>query len=179
MSEYKLSGDMRWTVERARGVLMDYFKKFNGIGGMLDYLGMMGVSYGVIQTIAPFFRKRWFPHWRDNKAGIDAHLRGIKRDSTLAEIERASKNMPIQGSQSDIIKLSLVMLYWKIHDELMIEDKVHLVLQVHDANDTRCHKDYAETWSPIITGVMEEASLYVIPNGLLRSETSITPVWSK
>lgn len=179
MSEYKLAGDMRWSTDRARGVLKDYFAKFNGIGGMLDYLGRFGVTRGWIQTIAPFFRIRWFPHWTDNKAGIDAHLRDIKRDSRLAEIERASKNMPIQGSQADIAKLSLVMLYWKIHDELMIEDKVHLVCQVHDANDTRCHKDYADTWSPIVTQVMEEASLYVIPNGLLRSETSITPVWSK
>lgn len=179
MSKYKLAGDMRWPVKQAEGVLTDYFAKFSGIGSMLDYLGMMGVTYGVIQTIAPFFRKRWFPKWGDNRMGIDAHLLDVKYDQSLGSIERASKNQPIQGTQADIIKLSLVMLYWKIHDELMLEDKVHLVCQVHDQNDTRVRNGFMDEWMPIMDAVMCEASLYVIPNGLLRSETSKFPVWTK
>jgi DNA polymerase-1 len=180
MSKFKLAGDMRWSNDKAEGVINDYFRTFKKLGYLLTYLGQFGLHRGFIQTIAPFFRKRWFPdHKYFTPADIEAHIKDIKWDKTLGHIERQSKNMPIQGTSADITKLSLCMMYWKIHDELQVEDKVHLVCQVHDQNDTVCADDYVDTWSPIMEQCMLDAALFVIPNGLLRVEMSTSPVWTK
>lgn len=179
MSKYKLSGDQRITVQEAERIILDFFKTFPKIGSLLTYLGRFGLNRGYIITIAPFFRKRWFPNWKHSRTAIDAHIRDIEYDSVLGHIERESKNTPIQGSSADITKLALVMLYWKIHDELHVADKVQLWMQVHDQNDTIADDSYVEEWSKHLHSTMEEAALYVIPNGLLRADTSISAVWTK
>lgn len=98
----------------------------------------------------------------------------------LGEIERASKNMPIQGTSADITKLALCMLYWEIFDgpELLV-DKVRLVMQVHDQVDSNSKEDYAPVWAKRQTELMEEAAKFIIPSGLLKAETTITSRWEK
>lgn len=77
-------------------------------------------------------------------------------------------------------KLSLCMLYWKLHDgEQDLSDKVHLVCQVHDQNDTQCVDSYSRVWSPVMEKAMEDAGQFIIPNGLLRAETTVSPFWTK
>ena len=56
---------------------------------------------------------------------------------------------------------------------------VKLVMTVHDQIDTICHKDKAEEWKVKMTELMEQAALLIVTNGLLKSETEITKVWSK
>lgn len=180
LSKYKFAGDMRWEIKRAEGVINDYFRTFPSLGKWLTYLGHMGVLHGVSTTMAPFFRKRWFPDWELHKSGIEAHIKDIKYDHELGKIERASKNHPIQGTAADMCKLSMVLIYWELHDgDEDLSDKVHLVCQVHDQNDTVADDDYADTWMPVMDRVMHKAALFIIPNGLLRAETSRNPVWSK
>lgn len=181
LSKYKFASDMRWDVKRAQAVIDDYFKAFPGLKQMLDFMGNFGLWNGYIMTLEPFLRKRWLPDVKYyTREQIDAHIDDIKFDKTLGHMHRASKNMPIQGTAADMAKLSLVMLYWKLHDEVEdLSDRVHLVCQVHDQNDTHARDDYADTWSPVLEKTMEEATLFIIPNGLLRAETTISPVWTK
>lgn len=181
LSKYKFAGDMRWEVKRAEAVIESYFKAFPGLKAMLDFMGNFGLWNGYIMTMEPFFRKRYFPdveHY--SREMIDAHISDVKFDKTLGHIHRASKNMIIQGTAADMAKLSLVMLYWKLHDGPEdLSDRVHLACQVHDQNDTRAREDYADTWAPVLERTMEEAALFIIPNGLLRAERTISPVWTK
>lgn len=178
MSEYKLSGELNIDVKSAKKLIQDYFKAFPSIGGTLGYLGNFGVRNGYIQTIAPFFRKRWFPYWRYSRSKVDAHIAKIQYDATLGSIERASKNMPIQGTAGDMAKLSLLMLYNFIHDN-DLSDRVKLVMQVHDQNTTIVRDDYTEEWKTHMDRIMREAAAFIIPNGLLGAETTISPCWTK
>lgn len=178
MSEYKLSGTLNIEVKEARKLIDDYFKTFPSIGGTLNYLGNFGVRNGYIQTIAPFFRKRWFPYWKYSRSKIDVHVSKVQYDPTLGSIERASKNMPIQGTAGDMAKLSLLMLYDFIHNN-NLSDRVKLVMQVHDQNTTIAREDYAEEWKTHMDRIMRAAAAFIIPNGLLGAETTISPFWTK
>jgi DNA polymerase I-like protein with 3'-5' exonuclease and polymerase domains len=178
MSEYKLAATLHITVKEAKQLIDDYFKTFPRIGGMLGNLGRFGVTRGYIQTLSPFFRKRWFPYWKYVRNKIPEHIGKIQYDPTLGSIERQSKNTPIQGTAGDMAKLSLLMLYNEIHDN-GLSDRVHLVMQVHDQNTSIARKDFQEDWKIRMDDIMKQAAAFIIPNGLLGAETTISPVWTK
>lgn len=113
MSEMKLSGTINVTLSEAKALIDQYFKVFPTIGNTLKFLGQFGVKNGYIQTIAPFFRKRWFPFWKFAKSRIGSHLAG-QYDATLGEIERASKNQPKLNMGWVINRVNC----WKLHSEM-------------------------------------------------------------
>jgi len=178
MSEFKLSGDMKISLQDAKQLIKDYFTAFPNIKRMLDFLGAFGVKNGYSKSMAPFFRKRWYPFWKFAKAYIPAHLQGIEYNPTLGEIERAAKNQPVQGSGADQIKLAIVLIRWAIYDN-GLQDRVHIVEQVHDQNDTVARNDVSDAWAAEMTKQMEVAAKVFIPSGLLKAETNKTAVWSK
>lgn len=179
MTEYKLASDAEVTVQVARQIIKDYFKAFPKIGRLLDYLGRFGVEHGFIQTAWPFYRKRFFPEWKDIPAHIiEAHLEGIVHDWRLGAIERASKNMPIQGTAGDMVKISICMIRWFLQEH-NLQEKILQVMQVHDQNTTIAIDELAEWWKPELKRIMEEAAYFLIPNGLVKSDINITDRWSK
>lgn len=97
MSKFKLSATMRIPLKEAQALIDLYFATFPKIKTVLNALGRFGVENGFIKTLFPFGRKRWFPYWRLQKVHIKEHLGG-QYNSDLGAIERASKNMPFQGS---------------------------------------------------------------------------------
>lgn len=178
MSHFKLSVDGNMTVPEAKTFLAGYGKLFPWLDRLLKTLESFGVNNGFIMTLAPFFRKRWFPAWEEARNNIGHHEAGIIHDKALGSIGRQSKNMPIQGSGADITKTALCVANWYIWDT-GVQDKVKFKMQVHDSIDTVAVDEYAEEWAPQLQRLMEEAALLVIPSGLLKAETTITDVWSK
>lgn len=94
MSKYKLASDMRISVDEAEAIINEYFKTFPKIGAKLTQLGWYGVTKGHIMTLAPYFRKRFFPTWQTAAKYAGAHIQGIRYNPILGTIERASKNTP-------------------------------------------------------------------------------------
>ncbi len=178
MSAMKLSATLKITKQEAEQLIKDYFAAFPRIGALLTALGRFGVKHGYSRTMAPFFRRRYYPFWRSVRHYIDAHLLDIEYNATLGSIERASKNHPIQGSSADMIKLATVLIHWYIKDN-NLQDRVRLVVQVHDQNVCIATEDYAAEWNTKMTALMEEAAAVFITNGLLKSETNVTDRWSK
>jgi DNA polymerase I-like protein with 3'-5' exonuclease and polymerase domains len=178
MSKFKLSATLGITIKEAEELILEYFKAFPGIGSALGYLGRFGVMKGYIQTLAPFYRKRWFPYWRFARMYVDEHVKGIRYDSTLGSVERASKNMPIQGTSADMTKTAIFLMFEYIHDN-NLSHKVKLVMQVHDQLTSRARKDYAEQWKEKKHEIMLEAAKFSITNGLLGADTNISEVWTK
>lgn len=179
MSKFKLAATLRIPVPDADLIIHLYFRTFPTIGKLLTYFGTFAVQNGYIKTIKPFFRRRWFPHWQMYQRFIDAHLMEAQYHPGLGEIERAGKNMPIQGTSADTMKVALCLLYWEIHDVRKIPHLVHLVMQVHDQADSNVHDSFKNEWAVIQNNLMEEAAKFIIPTGLLKSETTITDRWSK
>lgn len=178
MSEFKLARELSIPVHEAKALILEYFRVFPKIGRILKAMGEFGVQNGYIMTRAPFQRKRWFPYWRVNYRYIDEHLLGIRYNGSLGSIERASKNMPIQGTAADMMKLSMCMIRW-YRDDNGLRDKVRLSVQVHDQQTTRCVDELTEWWMPKLTEIMEEAGRVFVTNGLLKAESNISQLWTK
>ena len=166
MSEFKLSDTLGISVKEAKQMIKKYFTVFPAIKKFLDNLGAFGKENGFIRTFAPYRRIRWFEDWSQEMEDFAA----------LGSIERASKNTPIQGTGADMTKLALVMVRKSIKEQDL---PVKLIMTVHDQIDTICKKDFAEEWSIMLKGIMEEAALKIITNGLLKSDTNITKQWQK
>jgi DNA polymerase-1 len=178
MSAIKLSGEIEVTVPEAIALIERYFIVFPNIGRTLTFLGNFGVQQGYIQTLAPFYRKRWFPQWEAWSTWIEPHVQGIKYVPALGEIERASKNMPIQGSGADMMKVAMVLVRSYIRDN-GLRDVIKLKCQVHDQLDTECREDFCEEWKGVFDELMREAARLIVPTGILTADTQITEVWTK
>lgn len=84
----------------------------------------------------------------------------------------------IQGTAADMMKLATIYIrrYIKEHG---LRDKVRLVAQVHDQQTCNVREEYAEEWVPIMDELMRKAAKVIIPSGLLKAETTLSPVWTK
>lgn len=178
MSEFKLSSTLGISVKEAELLIIKYFKAFPKIGSRLTQLGEFAVRNGYIMTLAPFYRKRWFPDWEGLRTEIDYHIQGIQHNKQLGAIERQGKNTPIQGGSADMMKLALVYTRKFINNN-NLRGSIKLSMQVHDQLTTMCKRDKAEWWNEQLTALMEKAAKVVIPSGLLKAETQVSEIWTK
>ena len=169
MGPKKLSETIEVSLSDAKALIKKYFEAFPSIKGFLDKLGAFGIEHGYIRTFKPFKRRRWFDNWYPKMYS--------DKGAEFGSIERASKNTPIQGSSADMTKLALIYIHNEIQESW--EDKVKIVMTVHDQIDTICHKDSAQEWAVKMTELMEIAANVVIPNGLLKADTNISKTWEK
>jgi len=153
--------------EEAEELIKDYFKTFPSIKKFLTNLGNQGKAQGYIRTMSPYFRLRWFENHAD-------YLAGNFREGGV--IERASKNTPIQGTGSDMVKEALILVRRHIKDNDL---PVKIVMVVHDQIDTIVQKDYAQEWKGELQALMERAALTIIPNGMLKADPQSSKVWEK
>jgi len=95
----------------------NYFSTFNGLAAYLDSVKADAERKGYTETM--FGRRRYF-------AGFKSSLPFIR-----ASAERMAINAPIQGTEADIVKISMKRVDEFLKKKGWDED-VHLVLQVHD-----------------------------------------------
>ena len=69
--------------------------------------------------------------------------------------ERVARNMPIQGTAADIIKLAMVRVHKRLKDEGM---KARLILQVHDELIVEAPENEAEKAAKILKYEMENVA---------------------
>lgn len=177
MSKFKLSGTLKISLKEADQLIEDYFKAFPKIKIKLDAFGYFGLVNGYIQTLPPFGRKRWFPYWEYSKKFLTNHRAG-QYNAELGSIERASKNMPFQGSGGDMIKLSMWLTYKFIRDN-NLQDKIHILLNVHDQLTTACVAELAPWWKVEFDKLMVQAGKVIVTSGILKADTNISDVWTK
>ncbi len=99
----------------AKEFIDKYFQAFSGIKEYMTASKALVKKQGYIETL--FGRKRPLPE-------IDSPLQMVR-----AQAERMAINMPIQGTEADLIKLAMI----KVAKELpKISKEARLLLQVHD-----------------------------------------------
>ncbi len=103
--------------EEASKFLADYNASYPKLANYIEITKRAAAQKGYTETL--FGRRRYFP-------GFKSPLPNIR-----AQAERMATNAPIQGTQSDIIKLAMVEADRVIEVEGW-RDKAHLVMQVHD-----------------------------------------------
>jgi DNA polymerase-1 len=83
-----------------------------------------------------------------------------------AQAERMAINAPIQGSQSDIIRIAMVRIHEYMR-ELQLEDDLRLLLQVHDELIFEIRSEKLEAIVPtvleIMTSVLNEEQRKGVP----------------
>ncbi len=126
--------------ETAQKFYNEYFKEFSGLAEYLEHVKAETYRRGYTETF--FGRRRYFPD-------IKSKLPFIR-----ASAERMAINAPIQGTSADIIKIAM-----KRVDELILkeglENKVRLLLQVHDELVFEMDEKIVKEVAPKIEMIME------------------------
>lgn len=73
--------------------------------------------------------------------------------------ERVARNMPIQGTAADIIKIAMI----KVYNRLAMEDlDARLIMQVHDELIVECEESIADKVLDIVKFEMEHAAALAV-----------------
>ena len=173
MSEHKLADTLDIPVEDAKSFIDKYFAALPKIKKFLEALGNYGKKHKHIRTFKPSRRVRFFAD--------DVELSQMDRKEmfrALGEIERQSKNTPIQGTGADMIKLALAKIveYIRKND---LWDKVRLITQVHDEIGCEVKEEYVDKWLPVQQRLMEEAGAEFVKSMPMTVDASVSDVWKK
>ena len=74
--------------------------------------------------------------------------------------ERVAKNMPLQGSASDIIKMAMIKVYQRMKNENL---NSRLILQIHDELVVDCYPGEQEDVCKILKEEMESVVNLKVP----------------
>jgi DNA polymerase-1 len=117
-----------------------YFEKFSSLALYIENTKLEAEKFGYTKTV--FGRRRYFE-------GLKSSIPYIR-----ASAERMAINAPIQGTQADIIKISMQKI-----DQFLIEkglkEKAYLLLQIHDELIYEVEDKYVEEMKTKIIEIME------------------------
>lgn len=151
------------TRQAAQEFLNAYFNTFTRLAEYLEETKSFARQHGYTETL--FGRRRHFP-------GITSSVPFIR-----AQAERMAINAPIQGSQSDIIRIAMVKIRQYIK-ELKLENEVRLLLQVHDELIFEIKNEKLSATVPTIlemmTSVLDEKKAKGVP---IHAEIKIGQNW--
>lgn len=168
----KLSADtIGVPVDEAQKIIDKFFEAVPKVDKFLKQLGELGKKRGYIRSGPPFNRIRWFPKWEQTK-----DLANPDRFKILGEIERASKNAPIQSTNANVIKLALI----KVQEEIDRNNwPVTILLSVYDEIVTECREDMADEWCTKLEQIMIESAQVVIKTVPVKADCKVSDYWTK
>ncbi|KAK4534657.1 hypothetical protein CDCA_CDCA02G0682 [Cyanidium caldarium] len=115
LSAYGLSQRLRVPLADARRLLAEYHAAFPAVAALTERLIREARDTGYASTLMG--RRRYLPR-------LHAANGGDRR-----EAERAAVNMPIQGTQADMIKVAMVRIAHRLGEA---GSRARLILQIHD-----------------------------------------------
>ena len=138
---HSLSQDIGVSYGEAKQYIDDYLRHYSAVAGFMNRMIEQAKANGYAETL--FGRRRPLP---ELKAG-----NGVTR----AFGERVARNMPIQGTAADIIKIAMVRVHRRLREEGM---QARLILQVHDELIVEAPADETEKASLLLKEEMEAAA---------------------
>lgn len=137
---FSLAKDIGVSVKEAKDYINGYLHHFSGVAEYMDKMIETAKDNGYAETL--FHRRRYLPEL----ASSNHMMRAFG--------ERVARNMPIQGTAADIIKIAMIRVCESLEKENM---KSRLILQVHDELIVESPADEAEKALQIVTKEMENA----------------------
>ena len=146
ISAFGLSNRLRCSVGEAQELIDTYNRSFPAVASFLVEQVEKARENGYAETMLG--RRRYLP---------DIHA---KNRTVRAAAERVSVNMPIQGTQADMIKRAMIHI-----DRILQGDnfKSRMLLQVHDELVFEVPEDEVERMKEMVTKEMAEALPLAIP----------------
>lgn len=146
ISAFSLAQDIGVFQSEAKAYIDAYLEKYHGVREYMSRTIEQGKQDGYVSTL--YGRRRYLPELK------------VSNFNTRSFGERVARNMPIQGSAADIMKLAMV----HVRDRLKREElNAQIILQVHDELIVECPVEEAEQVRMILTEEMEQVAQLSVP----------------
>ena len=154
---YSLSQDIGVPIYEAEEYINSYLNHYKDIDKYMNNTIKKAKKDGYVETI--FNRRRYLPELKQRNKMV------------VAAGERIARNMPIQGTAADIIKIAMI----KVYDEFKANNmKSKIIMQVHDELIVQAPNDEAKKAEEILKTQMENAVKLSVP---LVVSTGVGKTW--
>ena len=154
---FSLSQNIHVSMREAKQYITDYLANFSGVDTYMKHIVEEAKEKGFVETM--FGRRRYLPELTSSNHNLRAFG------------ERVARNMPIQGTAADIIKIAMIRVEKRLAEEKM---KSRLILQVHDELIVEAPADEALRVASLLTEEMQGAVSLSVP---LTAEAKIGENW--
>ncbi len=137
---FSLAKDIGVTRSEADSYIKEYLRHYSGVDEYMHKIVESAKANGYVETL--FKRRRYLPELSSSNAALRAFG------------ERVARNMPIQGTAADIIKIAMVKAYEELCSRGL---SAKLILQVHDELIVEAPENEAEAVEKILVDKMENA----------------------
>ena len=135
---FSLAKNIGVTRKEAEQYIHDYLAHYSGVDDYMKRVVEQAKEQGYVETM--FGRRRYLPEL----ASSNFNMRAFG--------ERVARNMPIQGTAADIIKIAMIRVYRRLKKEL---PEAKLILQVHDELIVETAAEEKEAVISLLTECME------------------------
>lgn len=149
MSQHGLAAAANMSFADAQHFINEYFRVRPKVKQYIDETVKKAHDDGFVETL--FGRRRWTPDVKSSNF--------VVRQAA----ERAAANMPIQGTEADLMKLAMVEV------DKRLEGRGEQLLQIHDSILIECPKDNAEEIGELLVDTMEN----IYPNLGVRLQVDV------
>ena len=146
ISAFSLSEDLGVPVYEAKEYIDRYLERYHGVRDYMEQVAAKAKDEGEVRTV--YGRRRPMPEL----ASSNFNLRAFG--------ERVARNMPIQGTAADVMKLAMVRVYNALKKEV---PEARLLLQVHDELIVECPEALAGKTAEVLKREMESAADFSVP----------------
>ena len=154
---FSLAKDIGVSNKEASTYIKNYLSHYSGVDEYMKNVVEKAKQDGYVETM--FGRRRYLPELTSGKHILRAFG------------ERVARNMPIQGTAADIIKIAMV----KVNDRIKREGlKARLILQVHDELIVEAPQEESEIVAKLLQEEMENAFSLDVP---LTADAAIGKTW--
>lgn len=154
---FSLAKDIGVTNKEASNYIKSYLAHYSGVDEYMKNTVEKAKKDGYVETM--FGRRRYLPELTSGKHMMRAFG------------ERVARNMPIQGTAADIIKIAMIKVDERIQKENL---RARLILQVHDELIVEAPEEEKEIVAKLLQEEMENAVKLDVP---LTADAAIGKTW--
>lgn len=154
---FSLAKDIGVTRKEADDYIKGYLRHYAGVDKYMETVSKDAKEKGYVSTL--WGRRRYLPELNSSNGMLRAFG------------ERVARNMPIQGTAADIIKIAMVRVYNRLKEEKM---DAKLILQVHDELIVEAPENEIDKAAKILSEEMENACKMKVR---LRADVNTGKTW--
>lgn len=154
---FSLAKDIGVTRKEADDYIKGYLRHYSGVDKYMETVAKDAKEKGYVSTL--WGRRRYLPELNSSNGMLRAFG------------ERVARNMPIQGTAADIIKIAMVRVYNRLKEEKM---EAKLILQVHDELIVEAPEEETSKAAKILSEEMENACQMKVR---LRADVNTGKTW--
>ncbi len=158
ISAFSLAQDIGVYPNEAKFYIDTYLAKYAGVAAYMEKTIAEAKERGYVETL--FGRRRALPELKSSNFNLRAFG------------ERVARNMPIQGTAADLMKLAMLRVDERLRREL---PEAKLLLQVHDELIVECPEALAERVRQLLEEELPAVADYAV---LLTAEAKVGKSWA-